>query len=264
MSNTSYRLFNDKILLFGDSIIQFSFNPFLMNALGQISTSPEFSLGGALSNAYARKADVVNRGLSGYNSDQAREAFPLILEHEHTANSKVLLTTIFFGTNDAVLGDSPQAVPLDRFEDNIRFLINTALLKDIKVVVIAPGWHDKENWDARLTEEDIKSNRHRSTENNKRYADKLVEITKELNVPLVNLYEEFAKYDAQEGQSYKDLLSDGIHYRGQAYQLLYTGLTKAIKEWYPELQPELLPWKLPPWRELPDQETFRQKLKDAN
>lgn len=50
----------DQIILFGDSITQQSF-----------SQERGFAFGAELSNQYVRKLDVVNRGLSGYNTAQA-------------------------------------------------------------------------------------------------------------------------------------------------------------------------------------------------
>ena len=82
-------MFRPQFLLFGDSITQKSF------AHG--------GWGAALANAYQRKADVVNRGYSGYNSRWALQLLDRVLPEESTGD--VLLATVFFGANDAALPD---------------------------------------------------------------------------------------------------------------------------------------------------------------
>lgn len=78
-----------KFLLFGDSITQKS-----------------FSVGGwgaALTDAYQRKADVLNRGYSGYNSRWALQLLDRVLPEE--VPGEIVLSTVFFGANDAALPD---------------------------------------------------------------------------------------------------------------------------------------------------------------
>lgn len=101
-------------LLFGDSLTQRSFE--------------EGGWGASLTHHYARKvnwdqqflsglvaacsphllllqADIVNRGLSGYNSRWAKFILPHVLE---TRSQPPALLTIWFGANDAVLPDRPK------------------------------------------------------------------------------------------------------------------------------------------------------------
>lgn len=49
-----------------------------------------------------RKCDVVNRGLSGYNSRWAKIVLPRLLSHEDSVNN-IAAVTIFFGANDCAL-----------------------------------------------------------------------------------------------------------------------------------------------------------------
>ena len=73
------------IVLFGDSITQNSF--------------AEDGFGARLAHRYSRRADVLNRGMSGYTTRFARHASP----HLPLEKSETLLTVIFFGANDAAL-----------------------------------------------------------------------------------------------------------------------------------------------------------------
>jgi lysophospholipase L1-like esterase len=84
------RMFRPQFVLFGDSITQKSF---------QVG-----GWGAALTHAYQRKVDVVNRGFSGYNSRWALQLLDRIFPEDRAAGH-ILLATIFFGANDAALAD---------------------------------------------------------------------------------------------------------------------------------------------------------------
>jgi len=87
---TSTQTKRAKILLFGDSITQQSFS------------ANDCGWGACISDRYQRRADVLNRGFSGYNSGwflkfaATDEGKADLFEHEG-----VRLVTIFFGANDA-------------------------------------------------------------------------------------------------------------------------------------------------------------------
>lgn len=71
-----------------------------------------------LSDAYARRADVLNRGYSGYNSRHVCSILEKSVFPEH-----VLFCTVFLGTNDAALPGELQHVPLDEFETNLESIV---------------------------------------------------------------------------------------------------------------------------------------------
>lgn len=98
------------VVLFGDSLTQFSFG--------------EGGWGASVANAYQRRADVLNRGLSGYNTRWALEvmegAFPAV------APSPALVT-IFFGANDSALpdrGSARQHVPVEEYAANLAAMVS--------------------------------------------------------------------------------------------------------------------------------------------
>lgn len=122
----------DQIILFGDSITQQSFN----QDLG-------FGFGAALSDAYVRSIDVVNRGFSGYNTRQALHVLPRVLPPPEHA--RVRLMTVWFGANDArlpgTLGGPQQHVPLDEYKANVKALVNHANVQahtGIRIILITP------------------------------------------------------------------------------------------------------------------------------
>lgn len=128
------------ILLFGDSLTQFGFGIATATSVdsGQAQAKDrvvkEYNVGWAslLSSAYTRRADVLNRGFSGYNS---RHAVELLLPRVFTGpyptsptlvsaaasppQPRPLFCTVFFGANDAALPGEPQHVPVDEYVDNI-------------------------------------------------------------------------------------------------------------------------------------------------
>jgi lysophospholipase L1-like esterase len=152
--------FRRQVVLFGDSITQYSFDP-------------SGGWGAALQHAYQRKADVLNRGFSGYNTRMALSMVDEVLPLPSSApgssssssssspSSRPLLATVFFGANDASddarrpAGKPPQGVPVEEFEANVRALAARArLVVDPAagcVVVISPppvdnaAWPDRDN-----------------------------------------------------------------------------------------------------------------------
>ncbi|GAB1738234.1 hypothetical protein NU219Hw_g2782t1 [Hortaea werneckii] len=125
----------DQIILFGDNQTEQSFTQHQPVA---------FAWGAALSALYARRLDIINRGLSGYNSTQALRALPLCLP-EPTQTSLRLLT-IGFGTNDARVPTSPggpdQSVSVPEFVRNLRDMASHPAVRahadTVQLVFITP------------------------------------------------------------------------------------------------------------------------------
>ncbi|TVU24865.1 hypothetical protein EJB05_27327, partial [Eragrostis curvula] len=59
--------------------------------------------GAGLADRFARQADVVLRGLSGYNTRWALKVLPRAMEGAAAAGADPAAVTIFFGANDASL-----------------------------------------------------------------------------------------------------------------------------------------------------------------
>lgn len=258
--DTTYNLHYPKFLLFGDSITEYSSNPYTGWRFLNQKEPPAFTLGSALVQTYSRKLQVITRGFAGYNSEEGRALLPKILEIEDTPNSKVEVITIFFGTNDAVQDDYPQHVPLERFEDNIRFLGKQALDRNIRVILVGPALHDAER--AKASAQLIGKYDEigfRSSERNREYADVVKKVAEDLNVGFIDLHEEFSRLG-----NTNELLSDGIHFRGEGYEVFYDGIMKQIETKYPEILPKNLKIISPWWQKLPDSKTFAANVNQAN
>ena len=104
--------FREEVCAFGDSITQH----------GHMAAAHGWVCG--LQEAYRRRADVLNRGYSGYSSRFARAMLPRIFGAER----RYLFTTVFFGANDAADAASKPAqhVPLEEYEENMAVIVEAA------------------------------------------------------------------------------------------------------------------------------------------
>jgi lysophospholipase L1-like esterase len=85
---------------------------------------------------YSRRADVVNRGLSGFNTKWTLELFDSI---SPGPSDNVELVTVFFGANDATV-NPPQHVGLADFSNNMHKIVEllTDKWKAKRIVLIGP------------------------------------------------------------------------------------------------------------------------------
>lgn len=249
IDNYVYSLRFGKFLLLGDSITQRAFNPqpltdFIDSGYGDesdVNVVQEFNLGCQLQADYTRRLDVLNRGFTGYNSDHYRVMIDKILEIEHDRSySKVRLVTLFLGSNDAAHAP-PDQVPYDRFIENMKYIMDQLIKRDIKVVLLGPAHYHKHLWE-RYNPGDVRNGITRDDETNLKYSEGIRGIAAEFHVPFVDL---FSKFD--EAGNPIDMSQDGIHYNGEGYKVVYEGVKDAIKQWYPELVPANMPTVLPDW-----------------
>ncbi|TFK72169.1 SGNH hydrolase [Pluteus cervinus] len=219
------RAIQDAIVLFGDSITEFAWD---------VEVS---GFGARLTNAYARKLDVINRGFSGYNTEWALPVLKQCLApHEHRGRvPTVKLLVVWFGANDACDSPSVQHVPLDRYCDNIRAILDTVQSPEsefyspaTKVILITPPPINTLQWDR----DDF-----RRFENPRDYAEGLKVVGKERNVPVLDAWTPLWKAAGEDMKSLDRVLSDGLHLNAGGYKvfIIYDGLMGLIDEVYPQL-----------------------------
>ncbi|KAF2448698.1 SGNH hydrolase [Karstenula rhodostoma CBS 690.94] len=247
----------DKILLFGDSITQESFNQ-----------QRGFGFSAGLQHEYIRRLDVVNRGFSGYTSRQALKILPHIVPSPSTANIRLLV--VFLGANDASRpgAENKQHVPLEEYVSNLEKIIThpSVTAHSPKVVLVAPApidehlvWaNDKSQGRAAVSRKNVDL---------KRYSDAAARLGEKLGVPVVNLWKTLMAKTGWKEEEWKEsepilgalelpqseelvrLLYDGLHFNPAGYQVLLEELLKAIRESIPELAPENVPLLLPVWND---------------
>eukprot|EP01018_Ginkgo_biloba_P001151 Gb_05171 [translate_table: standard] len=202
-----------RFVLFGDSITQQSFSP--------------GGWGAALADHYCRKADVVLRGYSGYNTRWAlfllSKIFPL------QSSEAPLVVTVFFGANDAALRERSsgrQHVPLEEYKQNLQHIV--AHLKKISdstlIVLITPPPIDE---NARLRSpfgEILSGLPERTSDNAATYAQACIAVANQSGVPVIDLCSRM-----QETPRWQEAyLSDGLHLTPAGNTVVFEELLKIL------------------------------------
>ena len=243
----------DKILLFGDSITEMSYDQ-----------EYGFNLAPALQHEYSRKLEVVARGYGGYNTEYAQYILRPILEAEAAGGSKIRLLVVFFGTNDSA-HNAHQHVPLERYAENVRFLATEALKREVPTILVGPALVDEH-----------KTNGDRATMTNLAYSNAVGNIARELRLPFIDLWHAFleskgwkegdaipGKLGEKTDQNLDDLLTDGIHFSGKAYKIWYDLLRETIRKEHPDLRTENLATILPHFSDVDNSDLPASLWKDV-
>jgi hypothetical protein len=119
-------------------------------------TQFSFELGGwgaALADLYSRKADILLRGYSGWNTRRAIEALDTIFPKD--ASVQPALVVVFFGANAAAFpsptGSGGQHVPIAEFQENLCHIaahLQGLSEKTHVILTTAPPIHEESrcNW----------------------------------------------------------------------------------------------------------------------
>ncbi|KFZ46057.1 Isoamyl acetate-hydrolyzing esterase 1, partial [Antrostomus carolinensis] len=107
--------------------------------------------GASLAERLVRKCDVVNRGLSGYNTRWAKLILPRLIT-KSTGAERTVAVTIFFGANDSALKDlnPKQHVPLEEYAANLKSMIQYLKSVDItedRIILITPPPLQEAAWE---------------------------------------------------------------------------------------------------------------------
>lgn len=219
-----------KIILFGDSLTQRSFEP--QNGLW----------GALLADRLQRICDVIGRGFSGYTSRTCRVMLPRLYSAENITDVKAFV--ICLGANDSsnVKSETKQHVPLDEYcrnlEEMIQYLIKIGLNKD-KIILMTPPpyYHPKYATYCQEVGRDmpVKDNIVVS-----QYAEACYKVAQNCEVDVVNLYQEMIK-----DENWPRYLIDGLHFSHAGSVLVYALL-------WPHIAKRIDTTKmiLPPWNEI--------------
>ncbi len=243
-----------RFTLFGDSITQLS--------------SCAGGLAQVLSESYIRRADVINRGLSGYNSrwglevlsqsipslrttDEQKQRYEDASQHQHlndgVAWDRPDLVTLWFGANDAALSHiAPQHVPIDEYRANLVRIVRAVRARQREtpasvafggrrfVVIITPPPVDEAAWHATACAKygDVPLNRLSSEA--ARYAEAAraaaAQVREEDGDEDVLLLDAFKLLAESEGSIFPatGVLSDGLHLSEAGYKKVSTELIKLL------------------------------------
>jgi lysophospholipase L1-like esterase len=233
--------------------------------------SPRPGWASLLSFAYSRRADVLNRGYSGYNTDHYLEILPRILGKGTTLSSAgsssaaalsawdargtvgtvdILFCTVFLGANDAALPGEPQHVPIDRYRRNLQAIVRSirqatsstgaaadsgmdesARERAFPIIVCTPPPVDEAAW-CRFRAVDRSDRTNKRTRSYGNCAKQVAAMTP--NCACLDVWELLEGHDPDKLSAY---LSDGLHLNHSGNRRLYDGLMKLIVDQFPDLAP---------------------------
>lgn len=229
--------FRPAIVLYGDSITQQGFG--LNGQVGWASL---------LANAYIRRADILNRGFSGYNTRHCLELVPRVF-----GVGELLFCTVLLGANDAALPGERQHVPIDEYGQNLRKIVSSirkaSKKPDLPIILMTPPPFDAPAWDQNKP---LPESGSRSNEVARDYGERVKKVGAELNCPVLDVFEAMGG----SGNEYGQFLSDGLHLNGSGNTKLYEGLMELIQRELPQLAPldeegtTGIPMEEKPWTEL--------------
>lgn len=218
------------ILLFGDSITQQSFSP--------------GGWGARLADHYVRRADVQNRGYSGYNTRWALQLlgklFPPAAEGVATSTAPCLVT-VFFGANDAALpdqGSARQHVPLAEYKDNLRAIVAAVRAaggaSSRTVLMTPPPVHEGQRleWQMVRYGADATGVAERTDEAAAAYGTAVRELAEELSLPCLDVR---AAMLGEGAVAWPAMLSDGLHLSAAGSAFVFDKLIELVNTRYPEL-----------------------------
>ncbi|EES00064.1 hypothetical protein BDA96_03G022300 [Sorghum bicolor] len=225
-----------RLVLFGDSITEQSF------ASG--------GWGAALTDRFARQADVVLRGLSGYNTRWALKVLPRAMEGAAGAGADPAAVTVFFGANDATLPDQVQAhqhVPLQEYQSNLRAI--SAYFKErwpstAIILITPPPIYEPARIRDVYGEDDPSRQPERSNEAAGAYAQACIAVATELNHPVIDIWTKMQEFPDWQTSA----LSDGLHFTPAGNKILFDEVVKTLESI--GFSQERLPSDLPLFHEI--------------
>ncbi|KAJ2777297.1 isoamyl acetate-hydrolyzing esterase [Coemansia javaensis] len=231
-----------------------------------------------LSEAYARRLDVVNRGYGGFNSRWGAEIMPRVMPAYASSDGgrpRMRLLTVFFGANDAQYEGYRAHVPLDEYQANLERIIDAvrsprSLLysPDTRILLITPPpLGDKLYAEYENPDYGLRKVIERDHATSARYVEAARATAARLGLVCVDLFAAIearvaaaraassSKYDG-----YDEFLLDGLHLNAAGNQLLFDLVTDAISANFPELHPDAMPFVVPAFRDFNSFEELRQMM----
>ena len=177
------------------------------------------------------EAQVFNAGVPGNNTENGRKRF-----QEDVLDRNPETVVIQFGINDSAIDvwkDPPATqsrLAKDRYRENLAYFIAELKAREITPILMTPN---PMRWAERTLELYGKAPYLPDDADGfniilKDYAQTARDVAKETGVVLVDVYELFQAYDAQEGQTMDDLMLDGMHPNDAGHRLVAEALMGVI------------------------------------
>ncbi|KAK9240650.1 SGNH hydrolase-type esterase domain-containing protein [Lipomyces kononenkoae] len=203
-----------KVVLIGDSQFELSWNPEL-----------EFCFPAALANYYGRRADILNRGLAGYNSLWMRSQLDRVIrELKHYDEDAVLLFILWLGTNDSCLEFTEHHVPVREFNANVQTYVGEIKrnFPKARILLVSPAPISKT---ALATSTMRTKGTDRTQAATKEYADTILKYSDDDNIiRKIDLFKDAALKIAR-------FTVDGLHLNGYGYRVLFNLVRSTLDGW---------------------------------
>jgi lysophospholipase L1-like esterase len=213
-----------KILLLGDSLTQTSFEGW----------------GASLANQYQRRADVINRGMSGYNTRWYLRYAQDVGMFSDKVDEDVILVTLFFGANDSALKDlDAKHVPVPEYEENLTAMLQnvTQCFPKANVLLIAPPpVHKGQRLDFQKQRYGDKATGipERTFEHTQLYAQACMKVAARNKIPCVDMFTAMVEAGDQ-NEGFGRFLSDGLHFSPQGHAFVTEHVLKCIEANFPDI-----------------------------
>ncbi|XP_057523189.1 GDSL esterase/lipase WDL1 [Amaranthus tricolor] len=215
-----------QFVLFGSSIVQYSFS--------------NGGWGAILTDVYARKADIFVRGYSCWNSRRALEVLDQVFPKDATTHPSLVI--VYFGGNDS-MGDHSSGlgphVPLPEYVENMRKITThiKGLSDKTRIIFLStPPVNEAkiQEFKSKYVLEVVRTN-----ELCRRYSEALIELCREMDIKVVDLWTAIQKRD----DWLTACFTDGIHFSAEGSKIVVEELLKVIKEanWEPSLHWKSMP-----------------------
>ena len=244
------------ILLLGDSLTEYGFGRQQQQQQGDDDeTQDDVGWASLLCAAYTRRADVLNRGFAGYNTEWILNIImPQILgavDDHHHSNVLLLFAVVWLGANDAAVpaATNCQHVPVEQYQANL-----TAILRLLRnrvkqqqqeqepfpILLLTPPPVDEDAWKQflqdnfpeALEETAGESNRQNSVTRAYGQAAKKAAGT-DPSCAVLDVWELLEGETEHRGK----YLSDGLHLNADGNRKVYHGIMETIQKHFPKIAP---------------------------
>lgn len=185
-----------KVILFGDSItagyLAGEVTPLLRDLVEQDLEAQDFT-----------DFEVISAGVPG---ETTREGLARI--EDHVVKYDPAYVTIFFGINDLA---TDKLVPIDEYEENLRKMIE--MVGAEKVILITPPYVTSKKQPERPVERILA------------YGEKVHELSKEYDTPIIDMYHHMTLYPGSD----EFVQEDGLHFSEWGYEFLAALIINALK-----------------------------------
>ncbi|RLN98478.1 hypothetical protein BBJ28_00006547 [Nothophytophthora sp. Chile5] len=231
-----------------------------------------------LQHRYARSADVMPRGLSGYNTKYVLAlwcvsvvasgvltllhgllsvsrwflefAMPVIQREIASGAYSPAFITVWLGANDAALpegSNAEQHVPIEMYRENLVKIVHSfqESAPNARILLITPSHVDDAIREkrARKAKGPKKGLVDRTNAATGQYAHACVETAGHLGIPVLDLYSYFNDNVAKWKRN--SILEDGLHFNAKGNTMVDNQLKAKIEAEFPDLVHRLKSWQLP-------------------